>query len=696
VNISTEQPDSLPQPSGRPRVAFLGRWLASGGWFPVVLLGLAILWLWPDLNHPSITSWDEGAHQAATRGIFDTGLPTIVPQPLVPDPIYDWMRAKIFLHKPPLPFYLGALVMSAIGVTPLGLRLISFIATFITAAGMFLFGRRLVGKWPAGLVSIAFLGLTFGLTLIRGYQFGDVTDCTLLVFSLLSVWALSAAIERDSLRLALLAGALCGLAFLCKSLLALTPLGMACALAVLGARGWGPRVRLRLVLGFAAAAILVAAPWNLYAAATWPDVFDVEVMHALGFLNDPHRPFSRPFTAIFDPVLSLELAPWPVMLFLVAGLWLIWAAFKRRDLRTWVLCLWLWGEWIPLAIARVKVPAHAWGSVAAALLAMGLLLRDSRTRPWLSGAALATFGNALALSLTTGIFLPDLTGSANAKTRAIAALGVLEGLALVALGGGLAWLLARLADRRARWLARLLWGFEVAAAVWVALVASPLRLRAEKVARQNQNVDCYDDVVGRLLDGLTPERSIIFYPVGAHDPVCCYEQQSMIFYSGRMVYLATGELLRLAKLQGYHRYLVSGVAQPYRPVPGIPASAWLQAYDLDAPLPSPAPPPADLIPIDVNSGSLHFFGMAAGPGDSTRDRYLFYAEPINLYTQAHMEAVFVLFTLADGSLERAVLDNRRTVDAIDFSKAWFTLTLAGPPREKLKKLQLEGVKLPLP
>ena len=332
-------------------------------WFPVVLLALAFVWLWPNLAHPSITSWDEGAHQAVTRGIFDTGVPTILPTPLEPVDIYDWMRAEIFLHKPPLPFFLGALLMRLIGITPLALRLISFVSAFLTACGIYAFGRRLAGALPAALVSVAFLALPFGLTLVQGYQFGDVTDCSLLALSVLSVCVLALALERDSLRLALVAGALCGLAFLCKSLLALTPLGIAGGLALLGARGLGPRIRLTLVLGFVAAALAVAAPWSVYSALRWPVMFKVEARHLLGFVNDTHRPFSRPFVAIFDPVLALELAPWPVMLFVVAGLWLIRAALERRDLRTWLLCLWLWGEMVPLALVRVKVPAHAWGRI---------------------------------------------------------------------------------------------------------------------------------------------------------------------------------------------------------------------------------------------------------------------------------------------------------------------------------------------
>src|SRR5208282_2985961 len=101
-------------------------------------------------------------------------------------------------------------------------------------------------------LAAAFLCLPFGYLLVQGYQFGDVTDCSLLAFVTLSMWALAVALERDSSRLAALAGGLCGCAYLCKSVLALVPLGAIGALGVLSLSGLGPRVRIRLVLVFAA------------------------------------------------------------------------------------------------------------------------------------------------------------------------------------------------------------------------------------------------------------------------------------------------------------------------------------------------------------------------------------------------------------------------------------------------------------
>jgi hypothetical protein len=140
---------------------------------------------------------------------------------------------------------------------------------------------------------------------------------------------------------------------------------------------------------------------------------------------------------------------------------------------------------------------------------------------------------------------------------------------------------------------------------------------------------------------------------------------------------------------------VSGAAQPYEPVAGIQADSWLHAFDLDAPLPSPAAPPSDLTAIDVAAGPLHFFGMAAGSGDSNRDRYVFYAEPAGAYTLLRMEPLYVLFTLKDGATEFEHLDPRRMVDPLDLSGSWFSFTLSGPPRGKLSGLQLEGHYLPL-
>jgi len=665
---------------------------------PLLLLGWALWCLWPNLDHPAMFGWDEPAHQLATRGFHASGLPLIYGAPLVPRPKTAWWNAHVFLHKPPLPFAMGALLMWIVGITPLALRLVSLASAFVTALGLYFFGRRVVGSLLAATLASAFLCLPFTYLLVQGYQFGDVTDCSLLAFVTLSMWVLAVALEqeseRDSERLVAAAGALCGCAYLCKSVLALMPLGAIGALASLGAVSLAPRLRLRLVLVFAAAAVAVALPWNLYSALRWPELYRWEAHHTLGFLTDTTRYWVRPIDGVFTEVNQLEFAPWPVAIFPVAGLWLLWAALTRRSATLWLLCLWLWGEWIPLSLALVKVPAHAWAAAPAALLAVGLLIHDSFERPWLAGAGLGALGAGVALRAGLGSAL------------VVAAIGF--GVALLSPKG-------RRAFRRLGWVT-------AAAAICVGLLGSSVALRLMRLRFGAQAVDAYGDELGRTLARTLPANAVLF--VSTRDPPYSLSTHSLMFYSGLTAYPANEDLIQLARLEGRHPYLVSSIAQPFQRVEAAPASAWLQAFDLDAPQVSPMELPRDVTLADRQLGALALLGLSVAHGDSDRDRYVFY---VRSTADMEMRLIGVSFTLTDGSVVDAKLTVQRELEQpliavangpgaageeamsaaslsatpiewISDPKAgnWYTLAIAGPPRSRLRGLTLLGADLPLP
>ena len=500
-----------------------------------------------------------------------------------------------------------------------------------------------------------------------------------------------------------------GCAYLSKSALALLPLGVAGALAILGRVGLAPRMRTRLVVVFALAAIVVALPWNLYDAIKWPELYRFEAKHTLGFLWDTKRPWARPIDGVFNEINQLELTPWPVAIFPIAGLWLLWAAATRRSTDLWILCLWLWGEWIPLSLTLVKVPAHAWGAAPAALLAVGLLLRDSFERPGLAGAALGALGTGLfakaapALSFVRKAVPHFLTQTA---ARPGLAEGVVAALLLGALGVATAKLLAR-----RPWALRTLGGVALAAACWIGLVQSAQAMKDIKDTDRDPAVDTYGDVLGPVLDRTLPENALLF--LSTRDTKCCVGREALMFYSGRAAYPAKENLVNLARANGFHGYLVSGLAQPFQRVAGVPAGAWLQAYDLEAPQVVPdASLPDGATPADVVIGDLHVLGLATARGDASRDRYVFFLRQ----STDTFPTVDVTFTLDDGALVHEPISQRRALDwpvsvrskrptpptadrpwiTDPIASSWYTLSVPGPPRSRLKRLELAKAELPLP
>ena len=657
----------------------------------LVLLVLALFGLWqlaPGLGHPSITSWDEAAHQAVTRGLHDTGLPVIYREPLVPIADNDWMGAHVFLHKPTLPFALGALSMVLLGPTPLALRSVSLLAALLAAWALYALGREALGRGLAFACAAAWLTLPFGFELVQGYQFGDVTDCALAGFLSLSMWLLWAAVRRDSAPLATLGGIACAAAYLSKSALALTPLGVAVGLYVLGIVGRSPPLRARLLWAFGGAALITAAPWNLYCAWRWPALFRFEAAHTLSHLTGEQVAWNKPIDAIFNQINAQELQPWPVALVLIAGGWLLWSAFRQRDLTRWLLALWLWGSWVPLSLAPAKVPATAWGAAPAVLLAVGVCLRDGWRLPALAGAALGALatpfwpGAVKALGMVR-TFVP----AALAQTAVHP--GLAEGVLAAAIAAGVGWLFS-LGQWHARARARLLGGGALALAGFVGVVQSAAALAAVRTAHAAQALESYSDLLGPALDHAVPARSVLFSGLD-RDPPCCFETQSLMFYSGRMVYPRTPGLEALARARGDHPYLISGHAEPFARVGPVPAGAWLQAYDLDQPLAHAAPPPA-LYPEPLRAGPWTVLGAAVSAGDVAQDRYVFYVKGPVPVPPAQVEL------MTASGVRRESLGAQRQLSApgrlapVD----WYTLTSPGPRRSQLVGLTFDGVPLPLP
>src|SRR5688572_25154719 len=93
--------------------------------YVAVVLAFGLLMLAPDLAHPTMRDWDEGFHQAAARGTYDTFFyPHLYADPLYPvSELSPFWEHWVWLHKPTAPLWFAAVVMNVIGVTPVALRL---------------------------------------------------------------------------------------------------------------------------------------------------------------------------------------------------------------------------------------------------------------------------------------------------------------------------------------------------------------------------------------------------------------------------------------------------------------------------------------------------------------------------------------------------------------------------------------------
>ncbi len=653
--------------------------------FAIVLIGL--VQLAPGLAHPSIASWDESAHQAVTRGIYDTGLPVIYKDPLIPILATDWLNAGVFLHKPILPFLMGSLVMRLTGITPLALRLVSLCASIAAALLLFSLARRSLGRLLSLVLAFAYLTLPFHWRLVQGYQFGDVTDATLSAFVTLAFCLLILALERTSLRLAVAAGAAVGLAFLCKNVLSLAPLGVAGAVILVPLAGSAWRFRLRAFLLMLATAFVVAAPWNIYTAVRWPALFRQETEHTLGHLNGTTvTNWAKPFDAIWNEIDELELEPFPPVVIFLSGLLLLaWGVRRRRDPEPVVLALWLLVEWVVLSAARAKVPAIAWAAVPALFLGFGLWIKAARTWPALAGALLG--------AVLTPVIAPRLPLLARLRSSLPYFLmqtrlrpGLFEGLLLAGVCAGVAWLITRPTLVR-RFVVPALAFAATLVALNLAIATNDRALRAKATSLRDQSLESYTDKLGLALDRLIPDKSVLLLGIDRNRP-CCFEKQNLMFWSGRMVYPRTFE--QRARDRGYHPYLISSVAQPFALVAGVPAGSPLQAFDLNAPLPGPSPLPEGVATSEVDAAGTKLEGLGTLRGDGRRDRYALYMHSAT--PQARVDLAF----LSRGGSQNWMLGPELSLAGPIQLKdaAWYILPALGPRKGAVSGITFGGLEVP--
>lgn len=679
-----------------------------------ILCAVIVMWgslrLLPDLRHPGIPRWDEGIHQAVTRGL--------ITEPFRPhvyrDHLYfhgpaDWISGGTWLHKPPVPFWAGSLLLRVTGDTPLALRLVSFLADLAAALAIFLLMRASAGRWLSALAAIAYLSLDFTWILTQGLLFGDVTDTTLAACLMLATLAVVRAVQNSSVRWAILAGAITGVGYLCKSALALTPVAVAAVFLVLHGRRSARGLPLPIFAAFLSALVLVAAPWTIYASQAWPAQYHANLHLLYAHLVEEIGPFGRPIDGLFNEINGTELVPIPVAFTLLAGAWTAWRAYRFRLPVDIALAAWIWVSWIVLSLTPSKVPAHAFGVVPAVLAAIAILLADCRRRPVLAATSLAAILSTLVVKLAPSLSkVRELVPASLPETRDRS--GLAEGLVLMMVAAFTSFALLRVrrnmpldparrhtAHRRSR--AFLVSGLGMVAilagVVLLAFVTPVARHADEQQQMAAAGATSYTREVGLALQRSLPERSVLFIHTDVN-PECCSEEHSLIFYSGKMSYRHAPDVMR-ALDRGYAPILVSPLAERFAPIPDIPANAWWRAYDLLAPRAQPAPLPSGFTLMKVRAKGMELLGVACGPAVSSRDRWAFVARRVGgegLPEEGHV----VTFKTMKGS-ERIPLNlDGVLLDAETLKRAaWFVLPLIGPPRSKVIGMTLEdGTPLPLP
>jgi len=662
------------------------------------------LWsLAPGLDHPTIVNWDESFHQVVTRMTYeDPPVPFMYRDSIYPLNPTAWWGSGVWLHKPPGTAWFGAVMMRIIGVSTLALRLGSVLGMLAAALSLYALVKERAGRGWALAGSLGFLALPAGWILAQGYFFGDVTDCTLVGWVTFAMLLLGVGVERQSWRWMAGAGAAVGAGFLCKSFLALVPVGVAGVLLVARALKLCDGPRWKGLGAMYGAFAVVGLPWSLYTSVRWPELARITTLQALEFITahpgSDVAMWRRPWDAILNEVSAFASRPLPVVAGVVAVVWLWRTAVRTRDHRMVAMATWLTATELIHSLVAAKAPAHTWNAFPAVLGGLALLGSELWRSPFAGPVVLGMLATPwlteklpvlarLRQALPSSIFF---------QTRTLP--GLLEGGVAVGVAALLAWAAAPwLKERRFRPAVLALGTVAGAWLVWALLVStSSARLETAATRLRDDGYDSWTRDVGLAVGRAVPERSVLWFLLD-QGPPDQFENLNLMFWSGKMAYALPPDV-PLARSKGYHSYLVSALAQPLRPVEGVPAYAWLRAYDLEAPAPLPEIPEG-AVKLSADAGSLEVIGVASGREAGDRDRWAFFARAKG---GAPPAALRVVFHLAGGGSaiqfiapEATLLARHRLV-----GPAWFVLPALGPRRAEVVELELGSsgarVKLPPP
>ncbi|HZS34426.1 MAG TPA: glycosyltransferase family 39 protein [Methylomirabilota bacterium] len=429
-------------------------------------LGVAALPLFfAALRHPGFAD-NEGRYAEVARELVARG---------------DWITPHLngapFLNKPPLLFWLTALVFGAVGPTE-SARLVSGVATLATMAVLYDLGRRLSGSLAGAWAVAAYLTAMSTTVEARTLR----PDAWLTLTVAVSLWgAVRLGLDLPRLEaarparrgraggfLALWGGAALGV--MAKGLLGLVLPALILLPAVL--LGGRPAVIRRWRAG--AGLVLVAAlvlPWHLAAARANPGfAWDYIVnQHLLFFLDR-----KLPRDSVPDPLwyawaaFALRLTPW-VLLLPAAVLRQLREARRAATAAAWLPLTWLGMVWLLFSLAPSRLEHYFLPAVPAAALLVGPLCADWAGADGRRGgrAALGACLALTALGAAGALLLPGRLAAG--ALAALAPLARVASLAVAAGAGAGAWLARR--GRPARGAAALVATFLVIAALTVRALA---------------------------------------------------------------------------------------------------------------------------------------------------------------------------------------------------------------------------------
>jgi len=354
-----------------------------------------------DLGHPYIRLWDEAVHVVVVRNlVVDCCTPKLHRQAFGTDD-RDWTDNYVWLHKPPLPFYVQALVARVIGTGLFQLRFYSLLLADLLVFLVFWTGLRYFTRW-IGVVSAALVAFNhYTYELVQGRQFSGIPDLALACTLMGVLCCLLEIVRSPGRRHYVWFGVLSGVAFLCKDGLSLIPFFV---LAIARpAESW--RRHAVGVMYAAASAAVVIVPATFFIAYLFPTEALHEQQQRVGHLVQNIEGWGRPldlYWTVYFPRVTSPLIAGAEYLSAALGVTLL-----RRDPRLRIASLWVVSYLFVLSFGVSKVSNFIYPAVPV----VALLLPATAAALWRQGRYHFLIGMSATVVVTAAVFQWHLVDS---------------------------------------------------------------------------------------------------------------------------------------------------------------------------------------------------------------------------------------------------------------------------------------------
>lgn len=256
--------------------------------------------------------WDERLHVLVARNFTRHWLvPTLIDNPILSYDYKDWLGNHIWLAKPPLGLWIGAVGIKLFGASPLGYHSGGIVLLLLCVLFAYLTALRVLPGIRYALLAAWLEGTSYVLVrLVTGWGM-DLVDLTLA--ATLHMGLYFAVRYAQTGRGAVWVGIASGLGFLTKLYLGLVPFAVLFLIAPHRISDWVKAM---------AVAAGIALPWNLFALLRWPDEYYHEHFISLTHLwriVERHGPWKSFYASLLPYYANIG-----VLIVITRGLW------KRR------------------------------------------------------------------------------------------------------------------------------------------------------------------------------------------------------------------------------------------------------------------------------------------------------------------------------------------------------------------------------